>query len=496
MEDSAQILAEKLRLTRELSTLKPELEHLRAQSAHHTNVVAEKLSLERQLNAAEVELEAEKRARREAARRDDQGKQVEEDLRRLLKDAEKRLAIEKKERERQQSLTDTNHKHKADMDELNGKVRSLEQQVLAERSDRDRVVREAEVSKAEAQARIDILEQRLESLRAKLRAAQADRKPIKPSATQDDRASDVDRGAPLRKGSTQQRVGKKRSAHEMSIVDSPGSSPDAMDMKNRKAAKKRAAEQSLAGEKSLFSVTPFLSRNKTLSLDARAEEDEEDADTSHIPQHGHGGLDEPSGGLVSSHAAKEPTVNKERAVHGTDLKPKVDTQAQKGARPRGRPRKVLVEASPNIAISAPSPGKVKVTSEATREKSSEATKMPASILSTAGRVASRPEDGPLGAREVSEIQPREQQRFNGLDAESKKKKRRLATDVSKTIFDEPEPEVLTKVKRPVKTQLGGVGAAQGALKTKKIGLARSGFGGAHFSPLKKDRRGVGASFLA
>ncbi|KAH6667015.1 FtsJ-like methyltransferase-domain-containing protein [Plectosphaerella plurivora] len=446
--DSAQILAEKLRLTRELSTLKPELEHLRAQMTHHTNVVAEKLSLERQLNTAEVELEAEKRARREVAKRGDQGKQVEEELRRLLKDAEKRVAIEKKERERQQS--------------------------------------------AEAQARTEMLEQRLEALRAKLRAAQADRNSNKPNAIQDEHTHDSGRGAPLRKGTTQQPINRKRSAHEMSIVNSTGSSPDSMDMNNRKAAKKRAAEQSFAGEKSLFSVTPFLSRNKTLSLDALAEEDEEDPDTSHIPQHGLDRISEPSEDLSSAQVAEDTTVLKALAARKTNLGSRAATQ--KVAKPRGRPRKVLVEASPNIAISAPLPGKAKAANGTARESPAGATKKAASVLSTVGTVIAEDALPETLTLDVSDDQPRAKQTSNGLDAELKKKKRRLATDVSKTIFDEPEPEIPTKVKRMGKTQLSTGGAGQGALKAKKIGMARSGFGGTHFSPLKKDRRGV-ASML-
>lgn len=96
--DSNKILSEKLALARELSSLRPEVEHLRAQVETNNGLLAEKLSLERQLNTAQVELETEKRTSARALAK--QGKKMEqhEDLRSQLEELRKELAKEKRER--------------------------------------------------------------------------------------------------------------------------------------------------------------------------------------------------------------------------------------------------------------------------------------------------------------------------------------------------------------------------------------------------------------
>ena len=96
--DSNKLLSEKLALTRELSSLRPEVEHLRAQVETNNGLLAEKLSLQRQLNTAQVELENEKRTSARALAK--QGKKIEEDegLRALVEELRNELAAEKKNR--------------------------------------------------------------------------------------------------------------------------------------------------------------------------------------------------------------------------------------------------------------------------------------------------------------------------------------------------------------------------------------------------------------
>lgn len=60
--DATKILAEKLALARELNTLKPELEHLKSQASTQQKLLSEKLALQRELSSVQVELETEKRA--------------------------------------------------------------------------------------------------------------------------------------------------------------------------------------------------------------------------------------------------------------------------------------------------------------------------------------------------------------------------------------------------------------------------------------------------
>lgn len=96
--DSDKILSEKLALTRELSSLRPEVEHLRAQVETNNGLLTEKLSLQRQLTTAQVELENEKRTSARTLAK--QGKRMEQDevLRTQLEELRNELAQEKKDR--------------------------------------------------------------------------------------------------------------------------------------------------------------------------------------------------------------------------------------------------------------------------------------------------------------------------------------------------------------------------------------------------------------
>src|ERR1051325_6545929 len=96
--DSNKILSEKLALSREISSLRPEVEHLRAQVESNQGLLTEKLSLQRQMTTLQVELENERRtAARTLAK---QGRKLEQDddLRSELEEVRKELAQEKKDR--------------------------------------------------------------------------------------------------------------------------------------------------------------------------------------------------------------------------------------------------------------------------------------------------------------------------------------------------------------------------------------------------------------
>jgi len=98
--DSDKILSDKLALSREISSLRPEVEHLRAQVEANTGLLTEKLALQRQLATLQVELENEKRtAARTLAK---QGKKMEQDeqLRNELDEVREQLATEKRDRMR------------------------------------------------------------------------------------------------------------------------------------------------------------------------------------------------------------------------------------------------------------------------------------------------------------------------------------------------------------------------------------------------------------
>jgi hypothetical protein len=96
--DSNKILSEKLALSREISSLRPEVEHLRAQVESNQGLLSEKLALQRQVTTIQVELENEKRTSARTISK--QGKKMEQDeeLRNELEEVRKELASEKKDR--------------------------------------------------------------------------------------------------------------------------------------------------------------------------------------------------------------------------------------------------------------------------------------------------------------------------------------------------------------------------------------------------------------
>lgn len=96
--DSNKLLSEKLALNREMSSLRPEVEHLRAQVESNQGLLAEKLSLQRQMTTIQVELENEKRSTARAIAKQGKKSEQEEELRVEMEDLRKELAKEKRER--------------------------------------------------------------------------------------------------------------------------------------------------------------------------------------------------------------------------------------------------------------------------------------------------------------------------------------------------------------------------------------------------------------
>lgn len=487
-------MREKLALSRELDILKPEVDHLRSQLEHLQLVISEKHSLERQLNTAEVELAAEKKARQEAAKRDDEKQDVDAELRRQLKEAEKQLKSEKRETERLRQLLESQavqseSSNKVAEQDLMDKLQSLQQELDAERRNKDRITKEADVSLAEAQAKMEMLEQRLDTMKSKLRTTQSELKTAKMSQKEPQQLKPSHQKLSARPVTTKQQIGRKRAAQDMSIADHSIDSPESDDANGRKMTKKRAADSTLLGEKSLFSVTPFLNRNKNLSMDALLEEDDEDAaNTSHIPQQ------HAAAGANETQPLQQMSADEEAGPQSATEPPEATEGAQlKSRKPRGRPRKILADSSTNIALSTAALGK-----KAQKPLPALAEGVPTIPVSDHSDTVKAFESGAASAERSTATKPATNAEV--VDARPRKrepdlkKKRKLVADTSKTIFDEPEDEVPEiAAKRTAKVQLKGPGRVLGK---QKMGLGRLGLGGSTFSPLKKDRRGVGASFLA
>ncbi|PNH76954.1 hypothetical protein VD0001_g677 [Verticillium dahliae] len=478
-QDSTKVLAEKLALSREIAQLKPELEHLRSQLAHQQTVLAEKLSLERQLNSAEVELAAERRARLQSAEKHELERADGDETKQKLKYFETRLAVETRESERlRQELASAQDDSRSQEErtaadaELQAKVKELEKLLATEKNEAKRAKKEAEVALSELQAQNENLESRVDSLKTKLRSTQSELKGSKAEleAMREAHATNL-KGASRAPGPDHHAT-KKRRAVDLGAEDITTEATNDGDWKSRRPAKKRGLDQTLLGEKSTFSITPFLNRTKGVNVDASVDEDaeEDEADVSHIPH------------AETVRRAEAEAVDAVKDVERALVSAISGAEGKQG-KARGRPKKALASTSPNIpprAVARPDKMKkaarnVAVLTQVT-EESTEVEAPAAGTVSAAHDVSDPSLDASV---ENGAVKP-------AVRVLEKKKKRKLIGDSSKTIFDEEDAEpVDLPVKRSNQIKLG----PGKILKNPKLGMARKAFAGAAFSPLKKDRRG-------
>ncbi|KAL6714657.1 hypothetical protein ACLMJK_008082 [Lecanora helva] len=221
--DSTKLLTEKLTLARELSSLRPEVEHLRSQAASHQSLLAENLSLQRQVNTIQVELEKEKCS------------------------TERILAKEKNSQ--------------AEEAGLESQLNTLQTELGRERRERQKMDHEAQKAIAESETRRTALESRLDAFRTKLKATKEQLKETHKCLELAQSATSASAATAKRPSAQNSSVNslRKRTAMEIdddTMIGTPGVLP---------AAKKRKNASSLVGEKSTFSITPFLNRTASIA---------------------------------------------------------------------------------------------------------------------------------------------------------------------------------------------------------------------------------------
>jgi hypothetical protein len=245
----------------------------------------------------------------------------------------------------------------------------------------------------------------------------------------------------------------------------------------------------MVGGKSEFSITPFLS--KTVNLDGSPKAAANDGTPTAPPQF-RGASEDPVTTTATEPTAPEPPSSAAKPTSTTKLVEK---------RPRGRPRtKPLSDSSPS-----------------NKNLTARNRKAPR-VESTLENVAEEPDEGEAEAEGESSTNLDQENRAAAAAAaavipekpEPKKKKRKLLGANQPTLFEEGEDEG-ERVKPIAAAAADAVPAAAAAVKrpakaaggTKKPPVAgrfgagvKNAFAGASFSPLKRDRRGVAASFLA
>ncbi|KAI9167306.1 hypothetical protein HJFPF1_03432 [Paramyrothecium foliicola] len=435
-KDSVKTLQEKFALERELNKLKPEIEHLKTQCASYNAVVAERQNLQRQLDSLEIELEKERTSKRKA--RAEATDAAVSELQSRLAEAEQALASERREKDKAEKA-------------------------LA------RAVEEAGSTAENFRERLSTQKQKLKDSNAELKKVQAE---LKSCQTELQRARTIEeRPAKALVGNAQPH--RKRRIQELSFEDVTIQTPGNDGPIAKRQPKKRAFEQAMVGEKSTFSVTPFLSRTKDLSdesLDVSSPTTTGSAPVTDIVEEVEEESEEPSSSEKAP-AKALPTVTEEPT-----------TQTTQTVKPRGRPR----------------------TKPFTESDSSKKNMAAAKVGPSSGIMLEKvvEEEAPEGQenKPVEQVGEKPARRLKGLaatvgtanisasDADSKKKKRKLLGGANKTLFDEEEEVVAPKAQKP---QL-----APGRKLKAPLGGASNAFAGKAFSPLKRDRRGMHASFLA
>ena len=438
--DATKLLTEKLALSRELATLRPEIEHLRSQAASHQTLLAEKLSLQRQLSTAQVELETEKRT------------------------AQRVLA---KEGGRQ-----------AEDAKLEAQLDSLQTELAKERRERQKVEREAQKIGADYEGKQTVLESRLEAFKNKLRTTKEQLKEtqIELQTTRASAAAQAS-SAPVE---NRVRVGtnnsKKRSFAQLdtdATIGTPGFLP---------ATKKSKRSSTLLGDKSTFSITPFLNRTASVAPESppKAGEDDDDAgEAVHAQEKEGDGAEEDGDG-----AAEEEAVATEATPSGNPTKQNTKNKTKK-----------------EVAMKEPAPPTAKAGKPSVKGARARKAKV-APILEQVqeeGNDENVPSPSPQGAK-VSKLQPKLKSKaveFSDSTDEPtfiKRKRKILGGGLGKTLFDDDDGD---QGKGGDRGLFGGARAfgtlGRTGLGNQKLGARLGGSAGGFgaFSPLKKDRKASG-----
>jgi len=333
--DATAALREKLALTRELSQLRPQIDHLRAQASATETLTTEKLALQREITNIQIELEKARRetqralakrrntgveiaqeeqveelkralaeekrarARAEEAAAEDSGDKGVDDVRKLLakerkarvkaeealeaanegtrvEDVRRDLLREKKDKVRLEEVVEeltaevervkNRAKKRSGGDEpfaADGEVQQLRADLVKEKKDRVKAERSAALAAAEFEAQRATLDDKLQQFRVKLKSTKEKLKAAETelaSAREGKQAATTKTLPSIASAPAAKANPKKRPAAQLdpeaSHLGTPGDGPAAK--KNRKIAAQGV------GDKSTFTLTPFL--NKTASV--------------------------------------------------------------------------------------------------------------------------------------------------------------------------------------------------------------------------------------
>lgn len=451
--DTTKLLTEKLALARELNIIKPELEHLRSQSSASQKLLGEKLGLQREVSSLQVELETEKRAvqrikaREESTSREDSALVVEIDsLRKELAKAQRdalktsrtqeetTAEIEKLRSDLAKAERDVQEKSRPRADsESKAEVESLKKDLAKAQREAQKTERESRKRTTDWESEKEMLEGKLDAFRNKLRSTkeqlyQAQEEIENLQAAKMAQSAEMTRAR--LSGTAATTNPRKRNVARFDpdmTIGTPG---------NGGPAAKKPRVSVNVGDKSTFSITPFLNRTLSILPESPGSEGEPQKKDSTDSNRQIEGLD------------KGATVVKSKAAKPKQTKP---TAAKKSASEALKPLK-----------------------EATKSKANSTMKKPQ--LAQLAEEMSEEEDKEDGSGSVDPSDRTDKENAEDTTVSQKSQTRRP------NIFDEdsgPAPKV--------RTLGGGGGGGLGRINliAKPIGKGKTL---AAFSPLKKDRR--------
>ena len=401
--DSAKLLTEKLTLARELANLKPEVEHLRSQTASQQSVIAEKLSLQRELSSLQVELETEKRA-------------VQRNKTKDTKSAE-------------------------DDSKLASQIEELKKEVAKEKRETQKVDRDAKKQAAEWEGQKTILESKVDAFRTKLRSTKDQLKEAQKEVeeAQTGNATRQAEFAAARPSVTNPRKRPVARFDPDMTIGTPG---------NGGNVAKKARISTLPGDKSTFSITPFL--NRTMSI-APESPDEEQKRPANIEQSRSG-----EEGVEKESITDSPKLNKPKAIKKSTSTTTTQGKESRIFKETTEPNVNTIMPKPRTASSKPALAKV---TEVENEENEEASENPSELPNIRKKQAVKKKQKILGQR--------------------------------KSLFDDDDTEEASS--RSIGGGLLGAGKGSGLRGGGRrgiISLSSNGKSLAEFSPLKKDRRAV------
>ncbi|ROV89636.1 hypothetical protein VSDG_08089 [Cytospora chrysosperma] len=455
--------------------------------------------LRQQVADLENKLEAEKKAS-DKARKTHQKVQTdaEEELREKVADLEKKLASEKRAAQKAKRSQDSDENEA--QGDLQEKIKELEEQLVSERREAEKARKLSEKEAITTHDQVDMLAQRVEEFKSKLKETRAELKEVRAELTQARTSmarTTTTTTVPLKddeakKPLSKTKAAKKRRANDISVDEMMLDTPGHTEGRTKRPAKKRGIEVAAVGEKSTFSITPFLEKSNTINLAETIEE--EDEEPSILVGKGDPGAPiiepEPEATEEIPGPAAERASAKSIAKALKASKSKTAAPGQKKA--RGKPKaQALVDASSNK-----NPPLEDVAEEAEEQPSEE--NVPRDTL---GNTTTKKTLGP-------KVKPTSASATNAADTgatssdnPAKKKKRKLLGTTAKgTLFDQDEDAGEGQAAAAAPTVAAAAGIKRKPKASTQKGpvtaLAKTAFAGKAFSPLKRERRGVGASFLA